>query len=212
MGKQKEEPKHVDIQKASEMLKCDLQDTELLQFGEDLANAQSEIHELNTQLDGIKKEYKSKTSALEAEVDKLGNLLRQKYQMREVECEVTCDYDEGIVIVKRMDTGEEVKRRPMTDSELQRELKLFPEKPGAGAGATVTEDQITEAVQIIGQAKRAATTLLQRRMGIGYTKAARIMDVLEERGVVSAPNGAEPREILIDPADYEPKEELPLES
>lgn len=206
-----EAQKHIDIQQKTEMLKCELTDAELLQFGEDLANDQAEIHDLNTQLEGIKKEYKAKTTAREANIDKLGNLLRQKYEMRDVECELTYDFDEGEVAIKRMDTGKEVSRRPMTEQELQRELKLFPEVQGAGAGETVLEDQITEAVRLIGVSKRAASSLLQRRMGIGYTKAARIMDILEERGVVSAPDGVNPREILIDCMEYEPKEELPLE-
>jgi S-DNA-T family DNA segregation ATPase FtsK/SpoIIIE len=39
---------------------------------------------------------------------------------------------------------------------------------------------------------------LQRRLRIGYTRAARVMDILEERGVVGPTRGAEPREILID--------------
>jgi len=41
-------------------------------------------------------------------------------------------------------------------------------------------------------------SLLQRRLSIGYTRAARIMDLLEERGVVGPARGAEPREILVD--------------
>ena len=46
--------------------------------------------------------------------------------------------------------------------------------------------------------RRASTTMLQRRLRIGYTRAARLMDTLEERGVVGPPVGAGTREILLD--------------
>lgn len=203
-----QEVKHVDVQESQEMLKCELTQEELLEFGESLANVQSDLKELESQLTGIKNEYKAKTTAKESEEERLGNLLRQKYEMRNVDCNVTYDFDEGTVTTTRLDSGELVGSRQMTDAELQRELKLFPENPGAGAGESATEDQITEAVKIICASKRAATTLLQRRMGLGYTKAAHIMDVLEDRGVVSAPKGNDPREILISADDYEAREEL----
>ncbi|MCF7818781.1 MAG: DNA translocase FtsK [Kiritimatiellales bacterium] len=61
------------------------------------------------------------------------------------------------------------------------------------------DDEILEqAVEVIRQTKRASTSSLQRRLRIGYTRAARLMDLLEERGIVGAPNGSDPREILID--------------
>ena len=193
---------HVDVQKAEQMLKCDLTRDELLQFGEDLANVQSDLNELEAQLTGIKNEFKAKTAAKEAEEARLGNLLRQKYEMRDVECEVTYDFDEAVVTIKRLDTEEVVQTRPMTDIELQRELKLFPEKSGAGGNESVDEKMVSEAVAIINSTKRPSTSTIQRRMGLGYTKAARIMDILEERGVIGPPNGTEPRKILIDLNEY----------
>ena len=46
--------------------------------------------------------------------------------------------------------------------------------------------------------RRASTTMLQRRLRIGYTRAARLMDTLEEKGIVGAPVGAGTRDILVD--------------
>jgi len=46
--------------------------------------------------------------------------------------------------------------------------------------------------------RRASTTMLQRRLRIGYTRAARLMDILEERGVVGPQVGSGTREILVD--------------
>ena len=61
------------------------------------------------------------------------------------------------------------------------------------------DDEILEqAIEVIRQTKRASTSSLQRRLRIGYTRAARVMDLLEERGVIGPPDGAGPREILID--------------
>jgi len=60
------------------------------------------------------------------------------------------------------------------------------------------EELITQAIEIIRETRRASTSLLQRRLRIGYTRAARIMDILEERGIVGPPQGADPREILVD--------------
>lgn len=60
------------------------------------------------------------------------------------------------------------------------------------------EEIVEQAMEVIRQTKRASTSSLQRRLRIGYTRAARIMDLLEERGVIGPPDGAGPREILID--------------
>ncbi len=61
------------------------------------------------------------------------------------------------------------------------------------------DDEIVEqAIEVIRQTKRASTSSLQRRLRIGYTRAARVMDLLEERGIVGPPDGAGPRELLID--------------
>jgi S-DNA-T family DNA segregation ATPase FtsK/SpoIIIE len=57
---------------------------------------------------------------------------------------------------------------------------------------------IEAALQIIRETHRASTSSLQRRLRIGYTRAARVMDALEARGIVGPARGADPREILID--------------
>ncbi len=57
---------------------------------------------------------------------------------------------------------------------------------------------IEQSMQVIRETRRASTSSLQRRLRIGYTRAARIMDLLEERGIVGPAQGSDPREILID--------------
>ena len=60
------------------------------------------------------------------------------------------------------------------------------------------DELIEQAIEVIRQSKRASTSGVQRRLKIGYTRAARIMDILEEKGIVGPANGSDPREILID--------------
>ena len=72
--------------------------------------------------------------------------------------------------------------------------------------ATVPEEEVTaedeelveKCLEIIRQEKRASTSLLQRRLRLGYTRAARIVDILEQRGILGPGEGAKPREILVD--------------
>jgi len=55
-----------------------------------------------------------------------------------------------------------------------------------------------QAIQIFRETRRASTSVLQRRLRIGYTRASRVMDLLEERGIVGPARGSDPREILVD--------------
>ncbi|HKS30920.1 MAG TPA: DNA translocase FtsK 4TM domain-containing protein, partial [Chthoniobacterales bacterium] len=103
----------------------------------------------------------------------------------------------------------------VTDEEI-RELVEFVSRQGAPAFDTgmqeklqsgaAMEDDVTEedeelvekCLEIIRQEKRASTSLLQRRLRLGYTRAARIVDILEQRGILGPGEGAKPREILVD--------------
>ena len=60
------------------------------------------------------------------------------------------------------------------------------------------EELVTRCLEIIQQENRASTSMLQRRLKLGYTRAARVMDILENRGIVGPKDGAKDREILVD--------------
>ncbi|HLD18243.1 MAG TPA: DNA translocase FtsK 4TM domain-containing protein [Patescibacteria group bacterium] len=66
-----------------------------------------------------------------------------------------------------------------------------------GASDTHDDPLLREAAAIAIQAGRASTSLLQRRLKVGYGRAARLLDILEEHGVVGPPDGSKPREILV---------------
>ncbi len=69
-------------------------------------------------------------------------------------------------------------------------------KPTEGTDNQADDPMIAKSWDIIRSTKRASTSMLQRRLSIGYNRAARIMDILQERGYVGPENGSSPREIL----------------
>jgi len=78
---------------------------------------------------------------------------------------------------------------------------VITEKERSGGSIFDSDDSdelLEDAIEVVLQAEKASTSLLQRRLKIGYSRAARIMDMLEEQGIIGPPNGSKPREILID--------------
>ena len=69
---------------------------------------------------------------------------------------------------------------------------------GAGSDGYYNDQKFIEAVEIAVRSKKISTSLLQRRLSIGYSKAAKYIDVMEDLGIVSEPNGQKPRDVLID--------------
>jgi S-DNA-T family DNA segregation ATPase FtsK/SpoIIIE len=63
------------------------------------------------------------------------------------------------------------------------------------------EELVTKCLEVMQQEGKASTSLFQRRLKLGYTRAARILDILEDRGYVGPGDGAKPREILRQPDD-----------
>jgi S-DNA-T family DNA segregation ATPase FtsK/SpoIIIE len=84
------------------------------------------------------------------------------------------------------------------------ELEIHQQLARAGTGSEeesgIDEDEeiIQDCIEVIRSEQKASVSLLQRRLRLGYGRAARIMDELENRGIVGPSNGAEPRDILID--------------
>jgi DNA segregation ATPase FtsK/SpoIIIE, S-DNA-T family len=79
--------------------------------------------------------------------------------------------------------------------------KFKAKAPGSGSSNEDLDEKFEEAVRIVVQYDRASASLLQRRLSIGYARAARVLDQLERAGVVGPGEGAKPRDILISNAD-----------
>ncbi len=66
------------------------------------------------------------------------------------------------------------------------------------------EDPLLEkAIEIVVQTQTASVSLLQRRLRVGYTRAGRLVDMLERRGIISGYEGSKPRRVLVDEAELE---------
>lgn len=85
------------------------------------------------------------------------------------------------------------------DNSLAGELTKSMETPEAQMDTFFSKEDpmYDEAKRIVIQSRKASTSLLQRRLGVGYARAARLMDILEERGVVGPQEGAKPREVYM---------------
>ena len=59
------------------------------------------------------------------------------------------------------------------------------------------EELIMKCIEVVRQERKASTSLLQRRLRLGYTRAARMVDILEQRGIVGPGDGAKPREVFL---------------
>jgi S-DNA-T family DNA segregation ATPase FtsK/SpoIIIE len=63
------------------------------------------------------------------------------------------------------------------------------------------DDMYKDALRVVIESRKASTSLLQRRLRVGYARAARIIEEMEEQGVIGPADGARPREVLINSID-----------
>lgn len=92
---------------------------------------------------------------------------------------------------------------PQFAAEVQQQIDSEGEEDGAGGSGAGGDNQwgdemVPAALDVLRSTKRASTSMLQRRLRIGYNRAARIMEILEDEGIVGPENGSSPREILKD--------------
>lgn len=86
---------------------------------------------------------------------------------------------------------------------LEEALKKEREE-GEGPIYGETEDPLyEEAKKLVLATKKASASFLQRRLRIGYARAARLLDMMEERGIVGPQRGAKPREVYGEPENFE---------
>ncbi len=92
------------------------------------------------------------------------------------------------------------------EPEFEDELLEAPEEAeGEGRGEDDfdpdSDDLLDEAIRLVVQTETASVSMIQRRLRVGYTRAGRLIDMLERRGVISGYEGSKPRQVLITQAD-----------
>jgi S-DNA-T family DNA segregation ATPase FtsK/SpoIIIE len=95
--------------------------------------------------------------------------------------------------------------RRQGEPELREELleEVEPEAPDGGVGEFDPDEDplLADAITLVAEMQTASTSMLQRRLRLGYTRAGRVIDMLERRGVISGYEGSKPRQVLITEAD-----------
>jgi S-DNA-T family DNA segregation ATPase FtsK/SpoIIIE len=98
----------------------------------------------------------------------------------------TTDYDEDVM--------KEIEKKAMESGKKETPTASDPE---ASADETAGDEMLPAAVDVILETGQASVSMLQRRLKLGYARAARIVDEMEERGIVGPFMGSKPRTILI---------------
>jgi S-DNA-T family DNA segregation ATPase FtsK/SpoIIIE len=98
--------------------------------------------------------------------------------------------------------------RSQREQELDPSLLEPPEAPPEESDADEEFDPdedplLDRAIEVVVQAQTASTSLLQRRLRVGYTRAGRLIDMLERRGIISGYEGSKPRRVLIEEAQLD---------
>lgn len=83
-------------------------------------------------------------------------------------------------------------------------VNFIAQKATAGSIEAIDDDLYEEAKQISIQAGKASASLLQRRLRVGYARAARLLDILESEGIIGPAEGAKPRDVLVTPDQLDP--------
>ena len=134
----------------------------------------------------------------------LGDLLLSKPELSKPQriqgCYVSEDEIEDVVDFIK-DQGEPDYHNEILSTNL---ITLGASQPDGSGGSCGDDDPlIWEAAEMVVSSRLGSTSNIQRRLKVGYSRAGRIMDMLEEKGVVGPANGSKPREVLIDELELE---------
>lgn len=82
------------------------------------------------------------------------------------------------------------------------EITAVAEEEGEGTVPEEEDELLPQAARVVVEAGQASVSLLQRRLRIGYARAARLIDALEQKGIVGGYEGSKPRAVLINMEQY----------
>jgi S-DNA-T family DNA segregation ATPase FtsK/SpoIIIE len=90
---------------------------------------------------------------------------------------------------------------PEFEEELLETREVVEEGVETGDFDPDSDELLDEAIRLVVETETASVSMIQRRLRVGYTRAGRLIDMLERRGVISGYEGSKPRQVLITPAD-----------
>src|SRR5260221_7159851 len=104
-----------------------------------------------------------------------------------------------IVEQTRVQRGQEI------DESFLEAPQVFADEGGEDDGEFDPDEDalLDRAIEVVVTAQTASVSLLQRRLRVGYTRAGRLIDMLERRGIISAYEGSKPRRVLVGEADLQ---------
>lgn len=99
--------------------------------------------------------------------------------------------------------------RDQRDPNYDDEVVSQPVQLGGGRGGSVVDyggqdaddDMWKDAIKVVVDSKKASTSLLQRRLRVGYARAARLIEAMEEQGIIGPADGSRPRDVLVNSVD-----------
>jgi DNA segregation ATPase FtsK/SpoIIIE, S-DNA-T family len=104
--------------------------------------------------------------------------------------------------IEKLTTDWRRQGEPEFVEELLEEVEEAASESGSEDGFDPDEDPLlADAIQLVAEMQTASTSMLQRRLRLGYTRAGRLIDMLERRGVISGYEGSKPRQVLISIGD-----------
>ncbi|MFL5871558.1 MAG: DNA translocase FtsK 4TM domain-containing protein [Solirubrobacterales bacterium] len=90
---------------------------------------------------------------------------------------------------------------PEFDEELLEAREPEPEEGAEGDLSPDEDDLLAEAARVVVESETASVSMIQRRLRVGYTRAGRLIDMLERRGIISGYEGSKPRQVLVSGAE-----------
>ncbi len=117
------------------------------------------------------------------------------------------EVDEVVSYIKQYNAAGGAAYSDAVMKQIEEEAAMCGVKKGSGGAAASgdageSDPLIRSALDVAFESGKVSTSLLQRRLSVGYGRAAKIIDKLEQMGYVSAPDGQKPRELLISKQDY----------
>ena len=120
-------------------------------------------------------------------------------------CLITDEEVQQVVAAIKSQCGSDYSTEVMEQIEKRVEQggKGSTDTPKSAAQDSDGDELLPQAVEVILETGQASVSMLQRRLKLGYARAARIVDEMEERGIVGPFEGAKPRQLLISKAQWE---------